>query len=347
MGMRIFIHEYVSGGGLSGKPLPKHMAHEGLLMLQAILEDFHSLKRHEIRSTIDARLRTSVSSDVPATLVEPKRYTHVFNASVDWAEAILLIAPETDGILAHLSSQVEHEGKYLLGSTSQAVIAAADKAITNRRFRASGLPTARTRVVGFANEPTRHVASFGYPAVVKPVDGAGAEGTSVIYRPAQISAALRRLKRATRRHTFLLQEYIAGIPASLSCLSDAVRVHPLTLNTQYLCTDNGISYRGGTVHIDHPRRSEAFGMVKDLYRTLPGLRGYFGVDLVLTRSGPVFIEVNPRLTTSYIGLRRACSTNLAEAILASALGRLPALPTPRGPVRFFVNRRRGPGNEKG
>jgi predicted ATP-grasp superfamily ATP-dependent carboligase len=338
--MRIFIHEYVSGGGLSGEPLPKRMAHEGLLMLQAILEDFLFLRRHEIRSTIDARLRTTVPADLPMTIVDRKRYVEVFAAFLDWAEAVLLIAPETDGVLAYLCAQVEGEGKFLLGSTSKAVVAATDKVTTDSRFRAGGIPTARTRVIPFDDEPTRHVATFGYPAVVKPVDGAGGEGVFVVHRPAETSAALRRLRRVTRHQTFLCQQYVAGIPASLSCLSDGGCVLPLTLNTQYIHMSNGLIYRGGTVDVDHPSRSAAFGMVKDLHAALPGLRGYFGVDLVLSRSGPVFIEVNPRLTTSYIGLRRAFSTNLAGAILTSALGQLPTLPTPRGPTRFFVDRRR-------
>lgn len=316
-------------------------------MLQAILEDFQALRHHQIRSTLDARLRTSVPADLPVTIVDRKRYAEVFALFLEWAEAVLLIAPETDGVLERLSAQVEGAGKYLLGSSSKGVAAAADKAVTDSCFRAGGVPTARTHVGCLDNEPSRLIADFGYPAVIKPIDGAGGEGISVVRRPSQIAAALRRLERATRRQTFLLQEYIVGIPASLSCLSDGTRVLPLTLNTQFIHAGTGITYRGGTVHIDHWSRSAAFGIVKNIHRALPGLRGYFGVDLVLTRSEPVFIEVNPRLTTSYIGLRRAFSVNLAEAILTTAMGQLPTLPTPRGSVRFFVHRRRLSNREKG
>lgn len=338
MAMKIFIHEYVSGGGLSGKPLPGQMAHEGLLMLRAILEDFQRLKPHEIRSTLDIRLRSSVPSNLPVTIIERDRYAEIFATFADWAEAVLLIAPETDGVLTRLSAQVEGASRRLLGSSSDAVSAAADKVTTDLRFRASGIPTARTRVIRIDDEPTREIASFGYPAVVKPIDGAGCEGVSLIRRQSDVSPALRRLKRATRHLTFLIQEYIGGVPASLSCLSDGNRVLPLTLNTQYIHTRGGLSYRGGTVHIRHSSRSAIFEMVRDLPQALPGLRGYFGIDLVLTRYGPVFIEVNPRLTTSYVGLRRVFSVNLAEALLQSALGELPTLPKPGGPVRFFVDR---------
>jgi hypothetical protein len=47
---------------------------------------------------------------------------------------------------------------------------------------------------------------------------------------------------------------------------------------------------------------------------LPGLQGYVGVDLVLSGSDAWLIEINPRLTTSYIGLRQLIQLNLAQAI---------------------------------
>jgi predicted ATP-grasp superfamily ATP-dependent carboligase len=52
---------------------------------------------------------------------------------------------------------------------------------------------------------------------------------------------------------------------------------------------------------------------------VPGLKGYVGVDLVLTDNGVQLIEINPRLTTSYIGLRQVVRTNLAQAIWDACL----------------------------
>jgi hypothetical protein len=49
------------------------------------------------------------------------------------------------------------------------------------------------------------------------------------------------------------------------------------------------------------------------------------VDLVLTEEEAVAIEVNPRLTTSYIGLRRVVNFNPAQAIVNAVLKR--ELPT--------------------
>jgi predicted ATP-grasp superfamily ATP-dependent carboligase len=62
------------------------------------------------------------------------------------------------------------------------------------------------------------------------------------------------------------------------------------------------------------------GLAGRLAATIPGLWGYVGVDLVLTREGPVILEINPRLTTSYCGLGRALGINTAAMVL-SLLGR--------------------------
>jgi predicted ATP-grasp superfamily ATP-dependent carboligase len=50
---------------------------------------------------------------------------------------------------------------------------------------------------------------------------------------------------------------------------------------------------------------------------VPGLSGYVGVDVVLGDDDRDWaIEINPRLTTSYVGLRAIAKFNLAEAMLA-------------------------------
>ena len=60
---------------------------------------------------------------------------------------------------------------------------------------------------------------------------------------------------------------------------------------------------------------------------VPGLKGYVGVDLVLgdaaDGSQDFAIEINPRLTTSYVGLRAIAEFNIAEAMLQIARGEAP------------------------
>jgi len=78
---------------------------------------------------------------------------------------------------------------------------------------------------------------------------------------------------------------------------------------------------------------------------VPGLKGYIGVDLILTRTEAMVIEINPRLTTAYLGVRRALRRaggvrpNVAELALDACDGTLGAPPPLMSVVRFSANGR--------
>jgi predicted ATP-grasp superfamily ATP-dependent carboligase len=67
-------------------------------------------------------------------------------------------------------------------------------------------------------------------------------------------------------------------------------------------------------------------------RAVPGLRGYVGIDLIDTVAGAVVIEINPRLTTAYVGLRESLSRNPA-ALMLEAFGDEPITPPDLEPAK--------------
>ena len=74
---------------------------------------------------------------------------------------------------------------------------------------------------------------------------------------------------------------------------------------------------GGLVPLLHPQRMRALELARRAVSLVPGLMGYIGVDMILTDDECYLIEINPRLTTSYVGLRQVININLAEAIWQS------------------------------
>jgi predicted ATP-grasp superfamily ATP-dependent carboligase len=94
------------------------------------------------------------------------------------------------------------------------------------------------------------------------------------------------------------------------------------------------SYSGGRTPLDHPLYGQALEAARRTCEALPGLRGYVGVDLVLTGSEAVVIEVNPRVTTSYLGVRAVLDDNVAHMAMAACSGSLPDPPAVRRSVRF-------------
>ena len=64
------------------------------------------------------------------------------------------------------------------------------------------------------------------------------------------------------------------------------------------------TYEGGVVPFEHPLKQKAFSAAKKAVECFSGLRGYVGVDVVLAEEKAFVVDVNPRLTTSYVGLSK-------------------------------------------
>ena len=73
--------------------------------------------------------------------------------------------------------------------------------------------------------------------------------------------------------------------------------------------DGRFVYLGGSLPLPHALASRATRLAQQAVAALPDPLGYVGVDLVLGADADgaddYVIEINPRLTTSYIGLRAA------------------------------------------
>ncbi|MDH5637979.1 MAG: ATP-grasp domain-containing protein, partial [Nitrospinota bacterium] len=94
-----------------------------------------------------------------------------------------------------------------------------------------------------------------------------------------------------------------------------------------------LEYLGGEVTDIEPDESLA-QIAKELWNGIPGLAGFWGIDYIMTPDGPVVIEVNPRLTTSYCALGEATGVNPAAMILDATEGRTPEPVVTRKKIGF-------------
>jgi len=67
--------------------------------------------------------------------------------------------------------------------------------------------------------------------------------------------------------------------------------------------------------VDEQERKIFTEFSKNLVKALPDLQGYIGVDIIITADEILLVEINPRLTTSYVGLKAALGINPAALIL--------------------------------
>src|SRR4051794_38458055 len=115
--MRIFLYEFITGGGCWSKRVPPEgsLLAEGRAMVQAVALDFAAIDGVEIVTTRDARLpelHTAACRVTPIASAEEEFTALVQLAKcADWT---LLIAPESGGALVARCRLVEEMGGRLL-----------------------------------------------------------------------------------------------------------------------------------------------------------------------------------------------------------------------------------------
>jgi predicted ATP-grasp superfamily ATP-dependent carboligase len=290
--LKIFVYEHVTGGGFRGEPLPESMTHEGESMLRALARDLSSIAGIEVVTCRDSRL---------PPLVFPTVFD--FERCMQEADAVWPIAPETGGSLERVSRHILQCGKVLLGSEPGTVRVTASKLQTSRALAQAEIAVAPT----FGSEEETPSSSSGW--VVKPNDGAGCLNTR-FFRSRQ------EAMRFAQAQGHVLQPYVAGKPCSLSILCRKGEAQLLSCNRQRIRIEDGrFEFLGCEVNSFEDERGDLSRVASRIASTLPGLWGYCGVDFMQTETGPVIIEVNPRLTTSYVGLSDALGENVAGLVL--------------------------------
>jgi predicted ATP-grasp superfamily ATP-dependent carboligase len=198
----------------------------------------------------------------------------------------------------------------LLGSSPKAIDETADKLLLSRVWAARGIPT-----------PSLEAS---YSLVCKPRFGAGSQATFLVHNKEELAHARSQAHAEGWSGELMLQQYMPGLAVSAVFLGGGGKRYSLPAVEQRLSSERRFHYLGGRLplpdHLDRRARHLAERAVK----CVEGLHGWFGVDLVLgdaaDGSGDAAIEINPRLTTSYLGLRRLACFNLAGALLAVATG---------------------------
>lgn len=297
----ILIHEYVTGGGLAGQDLPESWAREGRAMRRAIAADFAHVAGVRVRMTLDERFPDEPGPWTTRRIGAGQEHAALIEAA-HAGEGVLVIAPESDGILFERAEWIENAGGYWLGSSSAGIRLAADKLAFANHLIACGIVT----------PPCDPRDRSPFPLVLKPRDGAGSIATELVQNERELTERLKRRERSTT----IVQPFITGTPMSASFLVDRDGTPRLVgVGRQMIGLQSGqFHYLGGEVPAGTPAHSET---ARQTIIACGGLRGWVGVDFIWDERGrAVILEINPRLTTSYVGLRTLLpSGELAQAWL--------------------------------
>jgi predicted ATP-grasp superfamily ATP-dependent carboligase len=303
--MKVFVFEYVTGGGFASMALPGFL-HDGEVMWQALVDDLRALDGVDVLTLRDCRLPRPAMDKVEIIETEAHRFGEDYRHCLARSDAVWPVAPEEAGILESLNQQILIAGKRLLGCRPDAVRIAASKHATAQRLGHAGIPVVPTFTSPFP------MTTKG-PVVAKPDEGAGCQDTLYFYN--QASAEEWALDEGSAG--FVFQPFLSGEPLSLSVLCQPGSCQLLSVNRQHIRLEDGqLRFHGVTPHALPDPDGRYASLALRVASAIPGLWGYVGIDLIDTESGPVVLEVNPRLTVSYAGLRAMLGFNPAGKVLA-------------------------------
>ena len=192
-GPTLFVHEYFSSGAYAGELRDSALAPEGLAMLAGLLEDFAACCVGRVVTTLDRRLIADAHERHLATWAEihwadsPAHERALFQKLAAECDATFVIAPETDGILLARRRQVETAGSRFLGHSADAIRLCSDKLAFFEHLARHDVPTIPTQLL----DREAAAATFQFPIVIKPRDGAGSQETFLIANDRDLAACLR------------------------------------------------------------------------------------------------------------------------------------------------------------
>ncbi len=206
----------------------------------------------------------------------------------------------------------------IIGNQPDIINKVRDKTKFFQELKRLGIPYPETAIARDLEEAKVRSKDIGYPVLVKPSRGFGGADIRKVKKPQRLGQAFQAASLLDEK--VLIQEYVSGIPASVSMVSSSDRAITLTLNEQLLGMGE-VGHRepfgyGGNI-IPLVTNREIMYKIKRISEKIMShftLVGSNGIDLVMSKDGVAYVvEVNPRFQGTIECVERILNMNLVKA----------------------------------
>jgi len=341
--MRIAVLEAVTAGFFGPDPDPDFepelsLLSEGLAMWSAVVTDLAAVPGVQVVTVVDRELRSRIPLHTSLHILwsdGPIGAANCWVAALEQADQVLVIAPEFAGLLTKLVAASAHRGT-LWNAVPATIALCSDKLRLCEHLQQRGIPTISTSRVDWELPPVFSRAGH----VIKPRDGVGSYLVRSVTNLSEWNQVRDEYAGLSDTEP-LIQPYIPGRSISMAGWFRENEVCPLPIAEQFLSADGQFRYLGGRIPaaITEAEAAAVCRLFERVTRSLTGLRGYIGADLLLPDDdplSPVLVEVNPRFTTSYVGYRQLWQQSPWPQWIQPA-AQMESLAWSPGPVRFLAD----------
>lgn len=279
---------------------------------KSLLLDAHQLGLNaqivavDLAPHLSATCQWASSSFAVPRCTSPDYIEKILNICLTQKVKILVPTIDTElPILSAAHEQFRHAGVHLVASQPNAVKVARDKQLTAEVLAQAGVPSPRTaRLADFLSGK----APLNFPLILKRVDGS----SSIGLHAADNLEELRSLN--LEAPGYVAQEKLEGPEYTVNCFVD------LQGGLRAAVPHRRIETRGGEVSKGvTEKRGDLQKLAEQVLRAVPGLRGPFCFQVILTSDGPKVFEINARFGGGY-PLAHAAGATFGKWIIEEALG---------------------------
>ncbi len=313
--MDVLLFEWASAGGKDSRAfLP-----EGFAMLRTLVSSFEGAGCSTTAVASAGIRREAGCLECGNLVLLEKDPLEGLSEACSSCDAAFAIAPESGGVLRTVSEVLQSETR-LLSCPVETIDLLSDKIRTYDAARdieeTIRIPP-YSRVEADPRRVLKEAARIGLPCVVKPIDGAGSQGISLMRFEDDCRRACAKLVAGGWAEG-LVQRYVQGRHLSATFIARGSGILPISINTQAISLSGSFDYSGGSLPFPLPQADLLWQDLGQLCRK-QGLRGLMGIDFVLDADGVIWLmEANPRATTSCLGIEKAVEPGLASLITGSS-----------------------------
>lgn len=298
--MNILVYEYILGEEID-ENTPLLLINEAKLIIHSIIKDLSkNYPSSKITLLVDKKNKNFFEN---TSILERNHESDLIDDFINHKndyDKILVLAPEENYILYEIVRKMEENNISHLNSASNVIKITTNKSDTNKIFKkilSNTLPMHQNYIEIESDELI----------ISKKIDGIGAEDLFIFKNREDLE---RNINKLTKKHYF--QKFINGVTIGVNIFAFKGFYRILSINEQIYQrkSEHEIYLKEMFIGKYNKLILDFDNIINSILLNFEGLSGFFGVDFIMTDNNEIFfLEINPRLTTSYSFLHESLGFN--------------------------------------